>query len=103
MYDFPNSALTLPECVESASTAGNFEVRGFSMSGLAAREETRPPRVVKVGLIQNSIVEDTTAGVARQRDAIFGKVGAIVDAAGHAGVNILCLQELWRKSCCFVV
>ncbi len=42
------------------------------------------------------IVLPTTAGVVEQRDALFAKIGAAADVAGQCGVNILCLQELWR-------
>ncbi|KAH7834093.1 hypothetical protein Vadar_012685 [Vaccinium darrowii] len=61
----------------------------------ADKELLRPPRIVRVGLIQNSIALPTTAPFLDQRRAIFQKVKPIIDAAGASGVNILCLQELW--------
>ena len=51
-----------------------------------------------MGLFQNTIVLPTTAGVAEQRDALFRKAGAAADMAGQCGVNVLCLQELWRET-----
>lgn len=57
----------------------------------------RKPRVVKVGAVQNSIAVATSAPIAEQRNAIFEKIGKIIDAAGEDGVNVLCLQEAWSK------
>jgi len=54
----------------------------------------RNPRVVRVGLIQNSIALPTTAPFSDQTRGIFDKLKPIIDAAGVAGVNILCLQVL---------
>lgn len=50
------------------------------------------PRVVRVGLIQNSIALPTNAPFSDQKRGIFDKLKPIIDAAGVAGVNILCLQ-----------
>lgn len=52
----------------------------------------RSPRIVRVGLIQNSIVLPTTAPYVEQRDEIMKRVGSLIDASGEMGVNILCLQ-----------
>lgn len=85
--------LALPESASSAAASADFELAGWAFG--AAPEETRPPRVVRVGLAQNRIVLPTTAPVAEQRGALFRRVGAMIDAAGAAGVNVMCLQELW--------
>jgi hypothetical protein len=58
----------------------------------ADKEVLREPRVVRVGLIQNSIALPTTAHFVDQKKAIFEKLKPIIDAAGSSGVNILCLQ-----------
>lgn len=58
----------------------------------ADKELLREPRIVRVGLIQNSIAVPTTAHFLDQKRAIFGKLKPIIDAAGVSGVNILCLQ-----------
>ena len=39
----------------------------------------------------------TTAPVSEQRDALFRRVGEMVEAAGRSGVNVLCLQEAWSE------
>lgn len=58
----------------------------------ADKELLREPRVVRVGLIQNSIALPTTAPLSDQKRAIFEKLRPIIDAAGASGVNVLCLQ-----------
>lgn len=59
---------------------------------IADKELMREPRVVRVGLIQNSIVIPTTSPFSDQKKAIFNKIKTIIDAAGASGVNVLCLQ-----------
>ena len=48
-------------------------------------------------VLQNKIVLPTTAPVSEQRDALFRRVGEMVEAAGRSGVNVLCLQEAWSE------
>ena len=59
---------------------------------VAAAEQFRAPRIVRVGVIQNATVLPTNAPYAEQRGAIMKRVGTMIDAAATAGVNILCLQ-----------
>lgn len=87
--------MNLPaSAVESASSL-NLELKGFTFS--AEQEGLRPPRRVRVGLIQNSIVLPTTDPVSAQRDALLEKIGRIIEVAYHGGVNIVCMQEAWSK------
>ncbi|KAF2294240.1 hypothetical protein GH714_008502 [Hevea brasiliensis] len=67
----------------------------------ADKELLRQPRVVRVGLIQNSIALPTTAPFLDQKRAIFQKLKPMIDAAGSSGVNILCLQEAWMMPFAF--
>lgn len=73
----------------------NLELKGYSFS--AELEGLRPPRRVRVGLIQNSIVLPTTEPIAAQRDALLSKIGQIIGVAHLNGVNIICMQEAWSK------
>jgi beta-ureidopropionase len=61
----------------------------------------RPPRIVKIGIIQNAVVKPTTDPVAEQYQAIQDRVETIIHAAGAAGVNVLCLQEAWTMPFAF--
>ncbi|KAJ7528922.1 hypothetical protein O6H91_15G025900 [Diphasiastrum complanatum] len=83
----------LPEVVGGMASTSKFDIQAYSFT--AAKEELRPPQLVRIGLIQNSIVLPTTDPLLDQKRAIMGRVGTIIDAAGVAGVNILCLQEAW--------
>jgi hypothetical protein len=67
----------------------------------ADKEQMRQPRIVRVGLVQNSIAVPTTCHFADQKKAIMEKVKLIVDAAGASGVNVLCLQVLLRLAIWF--
>lgn len=58
-------------------------------------EQLRPHRLVRVGLIQHSIVKETTESVQNQLAAIHEKVKAYIVQAAQYKVNILCLQEAW--------
>nr|XP_019709092.1 beta-ureidopropionase isoform X2 [Elaeis guineensis] len=77
----------------------NLESQAFCFH--ADKELLRQPRIVRVGLIQNSIALPTTAHFADQKKAIMQKVKPIIDAAGASGVNVLCLQEAWMMPFAF--
>ena len=80
----------------AAATPLNLELKGYSFT--AETEDLRPPRRVRVGLIQNSIVLPTTDPVSAQRNALLAKIGQIIGVAHQSGVNIVCMQEAWSKS-----
>lgn len=82
------SRQTAAKCKEQ-----NFDIAAYSFT--AAKEETRKPRTVKVGLIQNSIVLPVDQPLTKQRDAIFEKVSNLIHVAADEGVQIVCLQETW--------
>ncbi|EEF29621.1 Beta-ureidopropionase, putative [Ricinus communis] len=92
-------SIALPESAKSLSSEHEFDLQAFHFD--ADKELTREPRVVRVGLIQNSIALPTTAPLLDQKRAIFQKVKPIIDAAGSSGVNILCLQEAWMMPFAF--
>ncbi|KAJ4744515.1 Beta-ureidopropionase [Rhynchospora pubera] len=95
----PLEHITLPENATSLSSKFNFDIQAFSFK--ADKEMLREPRVVRVGLIQNSISLPTTAHYADQKKAIMDKIKPMIDAAGASGVNILCLQEAWMMPFAF--
>ncbi|KAK7319490.1 hypothetical protein RJT34_04211 [Clitoria ternatea] len=92
-------AIGLPESATGLSSQHGFDFLGFRFN--AEKELLREPRVVRVGLIQNSIALPTTAHFVDQKKAIFEKLKPIIDAAGSSGVNILCLQEAWMMPFAF--
>lgn len=86
-------SLTLPDAAASLSANHDFDLQAFCFR--AEKELLRHPRIVRVGLVQNSIALPTTAPFLDQKKALFEKVKPMIDAAGASGVNILCLQEAW--------
>ncbi|VFQ68430.1 unnamed protein product [Cuscuta campestris] len=92
-------AVELPKPARLLSEKHDFDLQAFVFR--AEKESFREPRIVRVGLIQNSIALPTTAPFLEQKHAIFQKLTPIIDAAGTAGVNILCLQEAWMMPFAF--
>ena len=88
------SKIALPSHVSTLSKEQDFDLQGYRFE--ASKEQLREPRVVKIGLVQHGIRKETTAPYAEQRDAIHGRVAELVNAAGEAQVNVLCLQETWH-------
>lgn len=89
----PVASLDLGRAVQERASSSGLDVQGWQFR--AAAEQLRPPRIVRIGLVQHSIQVPTTEPYAVQRQAIHDHVRGIIDLAGEAGVKILCLQEAW--------
>ena len=69
-------------------------------------EQMREPRIVRIGLIQNTIVKPTTAPLKEQYKAICDKVEAMIDAAAGWFFFFFCFYfhfgfvSLWDFVCC---
>jgi len=100
LYGRDLAKLDLPEKAKSKADSLDFELAGYCFDQ-AAKESTRPPRKVKVGLIQNKIVEATSKDVLVQRQALFERIGEMIGVAAECGVNVLCLQEAWTMPFAF--
>lgn len=87
--------MELPQEAKNIAAENGFELKAYSFP--AKQEQTRKPRLVRVGAIQNSIVLATTEPIDKQREAIWKKITKIIKAAAAAGVNVLCMQEAWSK------
>ncbi|KAJ8890191.1 hypothetical protein PR048_009698 [Dryococelus australis] len=84
---------------ENIACTNNFELKGYKF--VALTEQLRKPRIVRVGLIQNSIVLPTSAPIEEQRNALHARIGTIIESAASLGVNIICLQEAWTMPFAF--
>jgi beta-ureidopropionase len=84
---------------KNAAHDGKFDLQAYRF--VAASEQLRQPRKVRIGLVQNSIVLPTTAPYAQQRDAILGRIRQLVDAAAKCGTQVLCLQEAFHMPFAF--
>jgi len=87
----PEIALQL-STVDQASKL-DVEVKSYKIP--CEQEQLRPPRVVKVGAIQNKIILSTDKPVAEQKKALEQRIKDIIELAALENVNVICLQELW--------
>ncbi|XP_037513834.1 beta-ureidopropionase isoform X1 [Rhipicephalus sanguineus] len=99
LYGKECAALDLDREAVALAEEHKFELKGYKMT--AEKEETRPPRVVRLGLVQNRIVLPTTEPVAAQREALHRRIETIVEAAALCGVNVICFQETWHMPFAF--
>eukprot|EP00741_Cyanophora_paradoxa_P025711 tig00000388_g24812.t1 len=93
LYGKPVEKLPVAQAAAELAEKHDFEIQAYKYD--AAREQLRPPRVVRIGLIQNKIVRPTTDPLKDQYQAIENRIRTMIDAAGAMGVNIVCLQEAW--------
>lgn len=91
--------IPLKSSSEEIAKENNFDIAAYNFP--ARKEETRSPRVVKVGVIQHSIVASTDKPILEQRQAIFEKIRKLIDVAASESVNLLCLQEAWSMPFAF--
>ncbi|XP_075879188.1 beta-ureidopropionase [Nelusetta ayraudi] len=99
LFGKETAKLELPPCALAAAAERHFELKGCGFD--AAPEQLRPPRKVRVGLIQNHIVLPTDAPVAEQVAALHGRIAEMVEVAAMCGVNIVCFQETWTMPFAF--
>ena len=90
-----SNELSVPGEANKIAKANNFVVKAYKFD--AQKEDLRKPRIVRIGAVQNSAAAPTNAPISEQRDAMFSKIANIVEAAGAASVNVLCLQEAWSE------
>ncbi|XP_011551020.3 beta-ureidopropionase [Plutella xylostella] len=84
---------------QDVASNNDFEISAYAFP--AKKEDTRAPRVVKVGVIQHSNAAATDKPITEQRQAMFNKLEKIINTAGDEGVNVLCLQEAWSMPFAF--
>jgi len=99
LYGKPAKELQLSDSTTTRAENEGYQVAGWKID--ADVEETRNPREVKIGLIQNKIVLPTDAPIQDQISALQKRIGSIIENAGKAGVNIVCLQEAWTMPFAF--
>ncbi|ROT62833.1 putative beta-ureidopropionase-like [Penaeus vannamei] len=99
LYGKELPTITIPESAEKLAVQHSFDIQGYAIP--AAKEELTPPRIVRVGVIQNAIVKETTAPIAEQRAALHARISQMTEAAALCGVNIICFQEAWTMPFAF--
>jgi len=99
LYGPPSQPLDLPTECHTRAEHEDYELKAWTIDAL--QEETRPARNVTIALIQNRIVLPTDAPIQEQIAALHKRIGAIIENAGKAGANIVCLQEAWTMPFAF--
>ncbi|GFY46021.1 beta-ureidopropionase [Trichonephila inaurata madagascariensis] len=99
LYGKELRSLELNEVARAAAVESNVDLKGFAFD--AEPEDLRPPRIVRVGLVQNSIVAPTDAPISKQRDELHNRIREIVAIAAECQVNIICFQEAWTMPFAF--
>jgi len=89
----PVQTINLEPSVMDIAKNGDFDLKAFKFS--APKEQMRTERITRIGLVQNKIVLPTDDPVEDQRNALWKRCCEIIDAAGAARVQVLCLQEAW--------
>lgn len=87
----PNTTADIPESVTNQANAEDFHLLSTSIG--AGPEQLRPPRVTRIGLVQNKWPVSTSAPLLQQREAIQSRIGTLVEAAGATGVQVCCLPQ----------
>lgn len=100
MYGKECKKLEFSTDATSTAEKHSFELAGYEIPTIST-EQNRPPRRVKVGLIQNRIVKPTDAPVKEQVAALHERIRVMVKAANECGVNIICFQEAWTMPFAF--
>ena len=77
---------SVSDTAQAKSQAKEFHMLSYSILG--AEEQTRVPRVTRIGLIQNKWPADTSAPIAEQMKKIQTRIGDMIDAAGDMGVKV---------------
>lgn len=95
----PVQKLTLSADIMKSAAGSNFDIQGYCFS--AAQEQLRPPRHVRIALIQNSIQLPTTDPFTEQREGIHRRVEQLIEAAALSGAKIICLQEAFHMPFAF--
>lgn len=97
LYGRKIKTLLLPPVTDKIK---GLETKGWILNGIV-EEQIRSPRIVRVGLIQHSIVLPTSDPIQDQRNEIHCKIQEYINYAASCNVNIICLQEAWTMPFAF--
>jgi hypothetical protein len=73
-----------------------FEIKGFSFCHPEGLDEETKSQI-RIGALQNAIVEPASSPVHIQRDALLELGRVAVCTAAKLGVKMFCFQEIWSK------
>jgi beta-ureidopropionase len=99
LYGNMPQPLPIPSAASALAQEHDFDVAAYRFA--STPEQRRPARIVRIGVIQNQIVEPTDAPVEQQFQALCERTEALIHAAGAMGCNVLGLQEAWTMPFAF--
>lgn len=91
--------LEFPKEARDLADKRQFELKGSCFT--AEKESFRPPKIVRIGAIQNQIIVPTTEPVSKQIESLHNRITEIIEVASLCGVNVICLQEAWTMPFAF--
>ncbi|KAK9751685.1 Carbon-nitrogen hydrolase [Popillia japonica] len=94
LYGIGCSKLEIPKI-----EAEDLEIQSYKFA--CPREQTRLPKITRVGLFQNKTPLETWAPIQEQRQALHNLAEKAIEAAAKASVNIFCFQEAWTMPFAF--
>mmetsp|Transcript_32093 Transcript_32093/g.89855 ORF Transcript_32093/g.89855 Transcript_32093/m.89855 type:complete len:383 (+) Transcript_32093:85-1233(+) len=99
LYGNMPEALDLGKDAHELAATNDFELKGYKFG--TQKEESRDERLVRIAVIQNSIILPTTDPILRQYEAIEDKVRRLIQTAARGGANVVGLQECWTMPFAF--
>jgi len=99
LYGNVPEEIPITEAARALAERFDFDVAAFRFP--STPEQRRPPRIVRIGVIQTQIVEPTNAPVEAQFQALCDRTEKLIHAAGAMGCNVLGLQEAWTMPFAF--
>lgn len=92
---FLRSTLELPPAAVDTAKTAKIELKSYTFP--SQTEQLRKPRIVRVGIFQNSIPVATWTPLQDARNAFYNMAKEAIAIAANAKVNIFCFQEAWGE------
>ncbi|CAH0548755.1 unnamed protein product [Brassicogethes aeneus] len=86
---------------DALDLAKQFNIELKTCGFQCQKEQTRLPKVVRVGIFQHKTPRETWANILEMREAMFKIAANAIEVAAGAGVNVFCLQEAWNMPFAF--
>jgi beta-ureidopropionase len=83
---------------DAESKAQEHDLELVSCRFDSAPEQLRPPKIVRVGILQHKLPLPPGVPIKEQRDALYKLAKGAIETAAIGGVNVFCFQEAWSES-----
>lgn len=86
---------------QSASKAQEYDLDLVTCKFEAAAEQLRPPKIVRVGILQHQLPLPPNTEIKILHKALLKLAAEAIETAALGAVNIFCFQEAWSIFCFF--